>query len=500
VSEWRILQGDALERLREMPDESVQCCVTSPPYWGLRDYGVDPSEWPAVIYSLPGGEVAVPEMACALGLEETPEQFVGHLILVMREIHRVLRVDGTLWLNLGDCYAGPRGGAQGKHGEMATRAAALNQVRERAAARLAPGLKPKDLVGIPWLAAFALRADGWYLRAENIWAKPNPMPESVTDRTTRSHEQLFQLNKSGDTLYWMHRDGRGTRDRPEPDYRWVHPETGDEAAEPRPKPWRRINLWRGRDYFYDADAIREPATFAGPNGAQKSPHSQGFGRRSPEEERERQDKQRGHGRRHAGFNDRWDAMSKDEQQALGRNKRSVWTIPTRPYPDAHFATFPPDLVEPCILAGSPPKSCGECGAPWHRLTEREDQGFDGSRYGERAVAATGGAGSGGTAKSTLGSSNGRMVGKQRTIGWAPTCEHDDDSGTPVVLDPFAGAATTGLVATQLGRSFIGIELNPEYVELGEGRIRRWEANPNGHLTGDPKPSERQLQIDSEAAV
>ncbi len=404
-----------------MPDESVQCCVTSPPYWGLRDYGVD-------------GQ---------LGLESSPEEFVAGMVEVFAEVRRVLRGDGTLWLNIGDSYARGGHGKDAPGGKQATNAGALLTARTG----VVHGLKQKDLVGIPWMVAFALRADGWYLRRDIIWAKPNPMPESITDRPTSAHEYLFLLSKS-----------------------------------PR--------------YFYDAEAVREPATYAAPNGAQQSPYAQGLGRRSPEQEKARQDKQRGHSRRHDGFSDRWDAMSKDEQQALGRNKRSVWTIATRPYPDAHFATFPPALVEPCILAGSPPKSCGECGAPWRRLTEREDQGFNGSRYGERAVKATGGAGSGGTAKSTLGSSNGKLVGKQRTVGWTPTCEHDDDSGTPIVLDPFAGAATTGLLAAQHGRDFVGIELNQEYVELGEDRIRRWEANPNGDLTGDPDPLEGQLSIEA----
>lgn len=352
---WQILQGDALERLREMADESVQCCVTSPPYWGLRDYGVD-------------GQ---------LGLEETPEQFVAAMVEVFAEVRRVLRSNGTLWLNIGDCYAsgaGDRGMAPGGPALRGTAQSVRGQVR--GGRKPSGDLKPKDLVGIPWMLAFALRADGWYLRRDIIWSKPNPMPESVQDRPTSSHEYLFLLTKS-------------------------------------------------RRYFYDAEAIREPATWAGPNGAQKSPHAQGFSRRSPSEERERQDKQRGHGRRHDGFNDRWDAMSKEEQQALGRNKRSVWTIATRPYAEAHFATFPPELVEPCILAG--------------------------------------------------------------------TAEGD------TVLDPFAGAATTGLVATRLGRDFVGIELSPEYVVLGEERIRRWEANPGGHLQGDPDPLDGQLSIEEPAA-
>lgn len=309
---WEIRQGDALERLREMPDESVQCCVTSPPYWGLRDYGVE-------------GQ---------LGLEETPEEFVANLVEVLAEVRRVLCQDGTLWVNLGDSYAGARGGGQGKSGQMATRAASLNGSRERKANRMAPGPKAKDLVGIPWMVAFALRADGWFLRAENIWHKLTPMPESVQDRPTRSHEQVFLLSRSS-------------------------------------------------RYFYDGDAVRTPlaaktlTTFGSKrqqNGGGELVKADNWARDVP---------------------DRKPRIGEDGESA-GANLRTVWSLSSRPYPEAHFATFPPDLVEPCILAGS--------------------------------------------------------------------AEGD------TVLDPFAGASTTGLVALRHNRSFIGIELNPEYVELGRNRI------------------------------
>ena len=392
---WEVREGDALEQLREMPDESVQCCVTSPPYWGLRDYGVD-------------GQ---------LGIEETPEKFVASMVEVFAEVRRALRTDGTLWLNIGDSYAARKtgrtdqgrdiGGRGGNYGDGSFAPGVQRQAP--------PGLKQKDLVGIPWMLAFALRADGWYLRRDIIWSKPNPMPESVIDRPTSAHEYLFLLSKS-----------------------------------PR--------------YFYDAEAIREPATFAGPNGAQKSPHSQGFGRRTREEEETRQDKQRGHGRRH--LNDRWDQMSKEDQQALGRNKRSVWTIATKPYSEAHFATFPPALVESCILAGTPEQACGKCGAPWQRLTEVDY--VKSPKHGSGSVVGR---------KDVSGQNNFDGAGMPRlnkvvtTLGFEAICECDAEPIPAVVLDPFAGAATTGLVATRLNRSFIGVELNPEYVELGRNRIR-----------------------------
>jgi DNA modification methylase len=465
---WEIRQGDALKRLREMPDESVQCCVTSPPYWGLRDYGVD-------------GQ---------LGLESTPEEFVAGMVEVLAEVRRVLRDDGTLWLNIGDSYwtakGTPGGEIAGRNGANADPKQPARRFGKRPQDGPPPpdtGIKPKDLVGIPWMLAFALRADGWYLRRDIIWSKPNPMPESVTDRPTSAHEYLFLLTKS-----------------------------------PR--------------YFYDAEAIREPATFAGPNGNQKSPHAQGFGRRTAEEEKTRQDKQRGHGRRHDGFNERWDSMSKSEQQALGRNKRSSWEIPeeaygqflqwlneqpqekldvwkiaTRPYAEAHFATFPPDLVEPCILAGSPEKTCGECRAPW--LAGEGDRALDMSRPQARraqeladkagltqehidAIRSCGVSDAGKAQVTQTGFGNNDDViqaladeAKEALGGYyrefllarpsrgalAPSCSCDAESAPAVVLDPFAGAATTGLVATRHNRDFIGIELNPEYVDLGRNRIR-----------------------------
>jgi len=298
-----IHRSDALTALRTMPDASVHCCVTSPPYWGLRDYGA------------PG----------QLGLEPTPEEYVARLVDVFREVRRVLRDDGTLWLNLGDSYATgagkvgerPGGGAQGdawlgstSSGQDPKRSAPRPRGPTTQPNRMPlAGLKPKDLVGIPWRVAFALQADGWYLRQDIIWHKPNPMPESVTDRPTKAHEYVFLLTKSA-------------------------------------------------TYFYDADAIAEPATYAheakydnGENGHGGGVSHKGQG--SSTRKFRKTDKQRGHGRRHAGFNDRWDAMEKAEQCSGIRNRRSVWTIATKPYPEAHFATFPPELPELCIRAGCP---------------------------------------------------------------------------------------------------------------------------------------------------
>jgi DNA modification methylase len=264
----QILVGDALETLRTLPADSVHCVVTSPPYWGLRDYGV----------------------AGQIGLEDTPEAFVDRLVAVFREVRRVLRADGTAWINMGDSYAQDGGfGKQGKGSSIADRACAQpGGPRERRTSGRPPlGLKPKDLIGQPWRLAFALQADGWWLRSDIIWAKPNPMPESVTDRPTRAHEYLFLLAKS-------------------------------------------------ESYYYDADAVREPYA---PETATRAAYGwQSTGNRLQTHQ--------------PGTKPRAETEY-TKLNAKGRNRRSVWPITTVPFSEAHFATFPEKLVEPCILAGCP---------------------------------------------------------------------------------------------------------------------------------------------------
>lgn len=298
-----IYLGDCLEILRTMPDASVHTCVTSPPYFGLRDYGVD-------------GQI---------GLEPTPDEYVARMVEVFREVRRVLRDDGTLWLNLGDSYAHPTKGTGG--GWAADPNNYAHKAQAFGARKFSMGdAKPKDLLGIPWRVAFALQADGWYLRQDIIWHKPNPMPESVRDRCTKAHEYIFLLSKS-------------------------------------PK------------YYFDAEAIKEPAIHAGRvveyDGTQKNSVAAADPRMRTR-------------------------IAKTTTVGDKRNRRSVWTVATKPFKGAHFATFPPDLIEPCILAGCP------------------------------------------------------------------------EGGT--VLDPFGGAGTTGLVATQAGRNAVLCEINPEYVEMARARI------------------------------
>lgn len=300
----RIMVGDAVARLRELPDGSVRTCVTSPPYWGLRDYGND-------------GQ---------LGLESTPQEFIENLCEVFDEVRRVLADDGTLWVNLGDSYAN---GGMGNPSAKST----LGGGEDRGAAdysiarKIPVGLKQKDLVGIPWRFAFAMQDRGWYLRQDIIWAKPNPMPESVTDRCTKSHEYVFLLTKN-----------------------------------PR--------------YYFDHEAIKEPAIHAN-------------------------DRRNGKGRHtYTGKRAENDGLVQQSFVTVNdtRNKRSVWTVNTKGYKEAHFAVYPPELITPCVLAGS--------------------------------------------------------------------AEGD------TVLDPFSGSGTTGEVALQNGREYIGVELNPDYAELSQRRITK----------------------------
>lgn len=293
-----IFVGDAHARLSDIADQSVHTCVTSPPYFGLRDYGND-------------GQI---------GLEPTPDEFVAALVEVFREVRRVLRDDGTLWVNLGDSYASAWAMPGGRR-NVAGQGSLENGKRENRPNRLVDGLKEKDLMGVPWRVAFALQADGWYLRQDIIWHKPNPMPESVRDRCTKAHEYIFMLSKS-----------------------------------PR--------------YYFDADAIKEPAV----KGAAGSTFNKGK----------------------TGAHQMGRASEKPRAGGEYRNRRSVWTVTTKPFKGAHFATFPPDLIEPCVLAGAP-------------------------------------------------------------VGG-------------IVLDPFGGAGTTGLVAERAGRHSYLIELNPDYAAMAADRI------------------------------
>ena len=295
----KILIGDSIEQLKTLPDQSVHCAVTSPPYFGLRDYGMD-------------GQI---------GLESTPDEFIARLVEVFREVRRVLRSDGTAWVNMGDSYAANRGyqvPSTLMNGD-ATNAAQAGAGQGMKAADF--GVKPKDLLGIPWMLAFALRADGWWLRQDIIWSKPNPMPESVTDRCTKAHEYIFLLSKSANYYY-------------------------DNEAIKEPSTLSTVERLSQANLENQAGSDRVPGKT---NGTMKA-----VGQRSARDSFKREDSKRAEVM--PGQSMGTHRPDRDESQwDIGkRNKRSVWTVATQPFKEAHFATFPPALIEPCILAGCPP--------------------------------------------------------------------------------------------------------------------------------------------------
>lgn len=315
-----ILTGDSLQLLGTIAEGTVHTCVTSPPYFGLRDYDVPASRWPRISYApMPGmRNICVPAMECALGLEPTAEAFVAHLVHVFRLVHRTLRDDGTLWLNLGDSYAGT-GGRGPQTGALFKGRARQRETITTAARIRGNGLKEKDLAGMPWRVALALQADGWYLRQDIIWSKPNPMPESVRDRCTKAHEYLFLLSKS---------------DR----------------------------------YYFDADAIAEPLAAASVERLAQNVADQTGSDRMPGKTNGTMKAVQAKGNRktfrgggvytqgRSFDNDAVpcnDSIGNEPNERGLRNRRSVWTVATQPFKEAHFATFPPALIEPCILAGAP---------------------------------------------------------------------------------------------------------------------------------------------------
>lgn len=402
-----VLSGDWREEAKRLADGSVHCCITSPPYWRLRSY-------------LPKEH---PRKSREIGQEATLELFIASMVEVFREVWRVLREDGTVWLNLGDCYAStsgcsPQSGLKALSDIYSPRKnPRVNhryQDKGHVVRRPVPsGLKPKDLVGIPWRVALALQAEGWYLRQDIIWHKPNPMPESVTDRPTKSHEYVFLLTKS-------------------------------------------------ERYYYDAEAIKEKVTgTANPRGRGTTPKARLNG-----------GDRAGNGRQNESFSTAVKGLVRN------RNRRSVWSISSRPYKGAHFATFPPDLVRPCLRAGtSEGGCCADCGSPLVRVLEKgkpnlaQQRACGGDVNGEyhgtaRKLFELNGVQNASAVKARILAG---MVEK-KTVGWRRTCRCETTATMPcVVLDPFGGSGTVGMVAEQEGRDAVLCELNPDYLPLIDQR-------------------------------
>ena len=340
----KILQGNCLDKLEELSDQSINTCITSPPYFNLRNYNDENKQ---------------------LGMEDTPEEYVDNLVKVFREVKRVLRDDGTVWLNLGDSF-----------------------------------LPNKQLGCIPFKVAMALQQDGWYLRQDIIWHKPNPMPESVRDRCTKAHEYIFLLSKN-------------------------------------PK------------YYFDNEAIKELSIYA-PNKTYKVEREKGYYKGEWSKPKK--------GSRHDGS---FKAIREK------RNKRSVWTVTTKPFKGAHFATFPMDLIEPCVLAGCPEKVCIACNMPYKQKLEtkrtprwelpKDDERYRPSKYEN--------------AHDELNGNTRHYITETKILGTERQCDcktNETKGGT--VLDPFGGSGTTGIVANNHNRKAILIELNSEYIEIARQRI------------------------------
>jgi DNA modification methylase len=424
LERWNIYIGDSLKELTKIKSESVQTVVTSPPYWGLRDYGT--ADWEGgnidckhkpVFKPCPSATVGndikdigklyyadickdcgAKRIDSQIGIESSPQEYIQNMVNLFKEVKRVLKKDGTVWLNLGDSYVGGGKGEWSKDGSLQKNHIKAGVKYGKPTGKIA-GLKTKDLVGIPWRVALALQEDGWWLRSDIIWHKPNPMPESVTDRPTKSHEYIFLLTKSP-------------------------------------------------HYYYDQDAIREPVSDV---SIKRSTYAFNTDRPS------------------AGDGVHMEKMGERFVSTDGRNKRSVWSVTTQPYKESHFATYPEKLVTTCILAGtSEHGECPDCGKAWIRIVNSErisrtDLPKNDSRYRpanyEGAYGEINGKGDAGYTMRT-------------SLGWQPGCNHKTDPVPQIVLDPFSGAGTTGVVACKLNRIYIGVELNPEYAELSKNRLAK----------------------------
>lgn len=413
----KFMQGHVLDRLTDIPDQYIQCCLTSPPYFGLRNYGTDPIKWDVMRYRPIAGldYVKVKQQTASLGNERDIWSYVGHLIMIFREVHRVLRNDGTLWVNLGDGY---HGGGYANHqinGEEWKEQHGGDQRQNRQAKLIKdnPDMVPKNLWVMPWRFALAMQADGWILRNDIIWAKSvsfnsvysgQCMPESVTDRTTKAHEYIFCFAK-------------------------------------QPK------------YYYDGYAVRDKSVHGG-DIVVASPTTSKFG--------DGEKAKKGYDTHVVGV----------RYVAAERNLRSVWTINPKPFAEAHFAVWPDTIADAIIrLSTSEKGCCAECGAPLERKLERTKnpkRNIEDDRRNRADCAARTGRTDGKTTSPTHG-----VIDEVKTVGWKRSCDCNTNKTKPcVLLDPFGGAGTTALAAARLRRRCISIELNPEYIKMAKRRIER----------------------------
>lgn len=471
----KIHLGNCIDLLKQIQKQSVNTCVSSPPYYALRDYGIEPTNFPAVDYSLFGFNIHVEAQSVCLGLEKTPQEFIGHLVYIYRLVRETLTDDGTCWVNMGDSYS-----ATGKKRtkEQAARKSNLKgSIDGQIACKDQPskifeGIKPKDMLGIPWMLAFALREDGWYLRQDIIWGKRNCMPESVNDRCTKNHEYIFLISKSSkyffDQTAILEPLAQSSVQRLSQD---VENQTGSARGSgglkhngPMKAVATMLGSWSNSKYFKnDTMFVEDGRTLESKQKAISK--SQSFKRE----------------KHHIsepifGQSQIQHRPNRKETEPTGmRNKRSVWWIATEGFSEAHFATFPQKLIEDCIKAGASEYGCCPiCGNGYRRSVEThlvpgKKASFN-SQYDERDQNSDGNdAGSNRMRDGHKPGWHNEVIGEQ----WIPGCKHQmTNVKKSVVLDMFMGSGTTAIVATKLGRNFIGIEQNEKYLAIAERRMAK----------------------------
>lgn len=488
---------NCVDGLKLLKPKSINTCVSSPPYFNLRDYGIEPTKFPAVEYSLFGFKIKVKAQSVCLGLEKTPQEFIGHLIYIYRLVRETLTDDGTVWVNIGDSYSAA--GKKRSNEEAARKSNLKGSIDGQIACKDQQdkifndiGIKPKDMIGIPWMLAFALREDGWYLRQDIIWHKTNCMPESCNDRCTKNHEYIFLLSKNNRYYFDQAAIATPIAESTKNDSRLKKDEYSDIRAERgfvgnpsggtgmlKPK-YKKPNGWAdgavisaiGWATEDNQGSMRQPRpgidTKGGNQGKGDIPavsKAQSFKR----------DKSH-HTEPIFGQSAVQHRPDRKETEPTGfANKRSVWTVATFGFKEAHFATFPPKLIIDCIKAGSSEYGCCPiCGKGYKRVIATQlvpgAKASYNSAYDKRDAESRG---------EDHGSNlmrDGHKPGwHKEVIGevWEPSCKHMlTHIKKSVVLDMFMGSGTTGIVASKLGRDYVGFEQSPKYLKIAERRMAK----------------------------